>query len=91
MKKDCIDKCTGVMTSRRMNDHIFWLINDQHIIIFVENIERNVFGENVRQHLNRKKDGDTFSPADRHAGFDSPLKGGIQQFDIAVLVYLFYI
>ena len=56
VKKNGIDKSAGIMSCSRMDDHILWLIDDQNIIVFIEDIQRNVLGKYIRQHPHGKKD-----------------------------------
>ena len=42
VKHNCIDKCSGVIADCRMHDHALRLIDNQHILIFIYNVERNV-------------------------------------------------
>src|SRR5574344_2545705 len=41
----CVDKCSVVIAMSRMNYHTSWLVHYHQRIVFVDNIERNIFGE----------------------------------------------
>ena len=48
VKHYCIDHCMGIMSGTWMNYHSFGFIDDQHIFIFIQNIQWNIFRKNVR-------------------------------------------
>lgn len=48
VKHYCIDHCMGIMSGTWMNYHSFGFIDDQHIFIFIQNIQWNISWKNVR-------------------------------------------
>ena len=50
-----IDQRMAVMAGRRMHHHPLRLVHHKNILILIENIERNIFRQNIRLHRFRKE------------------------------------
>ena len=53
-----IYQCPGIMSCRWMNDHPFGFVHNQNIIVFIQNVQRNVFRFNGR--FDSIRNGDTY-------------------------------
>ena len=53
-----IYQCPGIMSCRWMNDHPFGFVHNQNIIVFIQNVQRNVFWFNGR--FDSIRNGDTY-------------------------------
>ena len=60
MPQKRINKGTVVVARSRMNYHSFWFINNKKVVIFIIDIERNVFRFNVKRNRIRNEHGDIF-------------------------------
>ena len=71
MIHDRVDKGTGVMTGGRVNDHILGLIDHQDVIVLIQDVQRNIFRENIGEHPDRQKNIDRLPSFDGRTGLNS--------------------
>ena len=71
MKHNSIYQCSGSMSGAGMNHHSLWLIYDKYIIIFIKNIQRDIFRKYVRFFHVRNHYRDLISFLDLVVGFYS--------------------
>jgi hypothetical protein len=44
MSEQCIDQSSGTVADRRMHDHAGGFIDDDDVVIFIHDVERDLFG-----------------------------------------------
>ena len=68
------------MSGTGMYDHVFWFVYDKYIVIFIQNIQRNIFGEDIQNFRIRDMKLNIISGLSLIIGFD----------DAAIYEHLFF-
>ena len=69
---DGIDECTCIVPGSGMDDHALGLVDDEDILIFIQDIQRNILRQYIREHPHREDNGDCFIFRDTGTWFHRP-------------------